>query len=613
MKNKILAITILISAIINAQYFYPYVTPEQFGATGNGSVDDTRSLENAINTARKSFKPLFLTKNYYVTRTLEIGNITIISSNATIKGSKDLLYVAKATGTISPYYNLSNSIMRGVNELYYDGSVDFSNGELIKVTSDKYFFADEQTKQGEIQLVESFKNNIIKIYKNFNDVYSKYDNVRIAKIKPASLCINGKLNIEGGNTTSNIGLILNYTNNVYIENIEISKCRYISLWVSNSYNANINGYFRDADRAGEGYGVSLTGAMYSNIKGSSDFCRHAVASSGYIDVVSWENTIQMRASINDNLDSGYSCSIFDSHGSSGSTYWKNCYAVGQVDAKHGGFGLSGRNDYVTDAYAENLEYIFTRGRGSFQDNYVINGVVAKNCKEIAHIYGGFTKNFTMYNVDIVNDTILQGKYAITFVGTKLQDLKITGIKTKNIAGFLNIDLIKGNAPDNLRLFNIVTKNDEITGDRLITCAGQNNTDFENVDIIDCDIENSEVFLGKTKNIKLEGNNINKLQYFVFRLKSNASNIILRNNYIGESQLIGNLLMLQSSKNIVLTGNTIESKNLQGIFVLNDFSFVNFLASHNNITGWYNNAGVIRFVNINSVNPSNYNILPNNVY
>ena len=56
--------------------FVPYVTPEMYGAKGDGVTDDTNSFINALN----SGKDIILTKSYLITSTLMLKNNTKISS-----------------------------------------------------------------------------------------------------------------------------------------------------------------------------------------------------------------------------------------------------------------------------------------------------------------------------------------------------------------------------------------------------------------------------------------------------------------------------------------------------------------------------------------------------
>lgn len=55
-----------------------YVTPEQYGAVGNGTNDDTDAVQNAVN----SGKTVLFSKHYYVTKT-----ITVLGSNSLISES----------------------------------------------------------------------------------------------------------------------------------------------------------------------------------------------------------------------------------------------------------------------------------------------------------------------------------------------------------------------------------------------------------------------------------------------------------------------------------------------------------------------------------------------
>jgi hypothetical protein len=63
-----------------------FVTPEQFGAVGNGVTDDKTAIQNAIN----SGKMVLLNGNYFTSGTITISNKTTIYGNGNIKTTSNL-------------------------------------------------------------------------------------------------------------------------------------------------------------------------------------------------------------------------------------------------------------------------------------------------------------------------------------------------------------------------------------------------------------------------------------------------------------------------------------------------------------------------------------------
>lgn len=58
--------------LINLKADKDYVTPEMFGASGNGVIDDTKSVQNSIDFAISNNIPLFLKNRYLISSTLNV-------------------------------------------------------------------------------------------------------------------------------------------------------------------------------------------------------------------------------------------------------------------------------------------------------------------------------------------------------------------------------------------------------------------------------------------------------------------------------------------------------------------------------------------------------------
>lgn len=105
-----------------------YVTPEQFGAVGNGIADDTTSFQNALN----SGKPIMcLSKAYKITDTLRIKGDTLINLNGSeiVSTRKHLFYNFLDDDVFMGYSGNGNIMIYNGTIIY--GSVAFWHCENI--------------------------------------------------------------------------------------------------------------------------------------------------------------------------------------------------------------------------------------------------------------------------------------------------------------------------------------------------------------------------------------------------------------------------------------------------------------------------------------------------
>ena len=141
-----------------------FVTPEQFGAIGNGIADDKTAIQNAIN----SLKPVFFSGSYYVSGTITISNesellgggklittsnlpiLDIKSSNVVING---LYFEGNGRGTITDY-TTTRPLQIGVNIEGVLSSIVYKN---IKINNCNFY---------------NLGGSAIKIYNNLDDTRS---------------------------------------------------------------------------------------------------------------------------------------------------------------------------------------------------------------------------------------------------------------------------------------------------------------------------------------------------------------------------------------------------------------------------------------------------------
>lgn len=106
-----------------------FVTPEMYGATGDGTTDDSTALQNAIN--QKGLIIFGTGKTYKVTSTLRIKDHTTLDLNgATINcTNKHLLFNFLGDSTFTGYSGNGDITIR--NGIIIGGSVSFAHAENI--------------------------------------------------------------------------------------------------------------------------------------------------------------------------------------------------------------------------------------------------------------------------------------------------------------------------------------------------------------------------------------------------------------------------------------------------------------------------------------------------
>lgn len=175
-----------------------YVTPEQFGAVGNGIYDDTIALQSAINFCIESGKQLICQngKTYCISDTLDLSNTNVCLINfnwATLKAIKTIDYMIK-----------------------YDGKSNIRNDVKTLLTN---VILDCNNKAGGLNLIYSFKFTLD------NFLIKNCQTVAIWVQKGgAFICKNGTI---VGNCTLNSRGIYNQTSDCHFNEIvivDMQKC-----------------------------------------------------------------------------------------------------------------------------------------------------------------------------------------------------------------------------------------------------------------------------------------------------------------------------------------------------------------------------------------------------
>lgn len=129
----------------------PYVTPEMFGANGNGTVDDTTAVKRCFSTAIASNKNIVLSKTYKITETITITDKVNVSGGGSIllSGSIDGLVfsaesrvrgcnISNITIDNVKYGNVALTFKNFVNSFLKDITISNCNGIGLKFDGENF-------------------------------------------------------------------------------------------------------------------------------------------------------------------------------------------------------------------------------------------------------------------------------------------------------------------------------------------------------------------------------------------------------------------------------------------------------------------------------------------
>lgn len=318
------------------------LTPEFYGAKGDGIENDTAALIECFNNARDKKSPVLLKGTYRHTATLDVSNLILISEGATFLSQVDD-YALSAVGTRSNYVRISHNtweVLKSGSSIKMDSqaqvnSLNLKPGDLIKIRSMGIVFAQGESgsRPGEIQRVHSTDGEWIYIAGNFE--HESYPSTveaqtEIAKINPCTFVNIGKIKVIQGLTNNARGLRLTMVDSPVVD-MQFIDCFERSVNLSDVWMAQINIDCQNQIRTGLGYGVAIANAtMYCKITGVIQGCRHAITTGGDGERgVSWGNLIHDMLGVAHTLTA-----IFDTHATSGSTTFLRCIARGNVE-RHG--------------------------------------------------------------------------------------------------------------------------------------------------------------------------------------------------------------------------------------------------------------------------------------
>ena len=282
-----------------------WVTPEMFGATGDGVTNDSAAWQRMINYCESNNKNIICGKEiiYNISGALTCNtSLKIDGNNSTLLFTYDgaqtisnRFFAFSVQGTHGITYVNNNGAYKSSDRMVVSNSTLLSQldtGSYVKIFTNRPFqeLGGDGRKQGEMKIVRNIQGNVVQFTENFYDTYDTIDTVQIFIAEPVNfVCEN--LNMIGNSKEWGIGFNLQITKNVVIEDCQFDNFYYASVYSVDGYNA----YFRYKSvnniQSSAGYGLAIIGASMNN-KASLNVhvCRHPVTWNG-IEGIPWNSII----------------------------------------------------------------------------------------------------------------------------------------------------------------------------------------------------------------------------------------------------------------------------------------------------------------------------------
>ena len=264
-----------------------WYTPEMYGAVGDGVTDDTQAIQDVIQAGIDSSKMVLFSKQYkYVSSTQfqvdsvaylgwEFINNSIIDASTSTIGNSIFSFLGLANAA----QDLASDIVRGDFIIVVTDGSAFSNGDLVRITTDdvlggsEEFFNGTDVVKNEMGVIEYVTNDTLVMTMEVNDDYtSGSTQTRIMKISPIRGSING-MRLKGNRIIEfQIGMFIQYTKDFSFVDCNIIGTSRRGVAFSDPYNLRVDHYgvtdFRYTYTSAN-YGLSLTRYQHVSVTNSN--------------------------------------------------------------------------------------------------------------------------------------------------------------------------------------------------------------------------------------------------------------------------------------------------------------------------------------------------------
>jgi hypothetical protein len=270
-------------------YQYPPGDVRRYGATGDGSTDDSAALQNAIDACEGAEYPLVFEPNtsYAIaTRLLTTGDIVIEGNGATLIPASSTNGFVVSPGADIASTTLSADAPINRNSITVTSATGFTAGALIKIVSNASWHINpdaESLYKGELHVVKTVSGTTVTLEGTLADNYDTGTETITVTVLASAECTIRDLNvIYASHTTATVGMQLGQCISSLVENVTIDGGATQGLNITSCYNAVVtNSNFYRSNRVSLGYGIQINGSYGTEVKGCNFLqCRRGVDVSG---------------------------------------------------------------------------------------------------------------------------------------------------------------------------------------------------------------------------------------------------------------------------------------------------------------------------------------------
>lgn len=288
--------TVIVDTVTDFRYVIDtdFITPEMFGAKGDGLTDDYAALQACLDVPNARY---MLRKNaiYAVSKQVLIknSNSQIIGNNATIKArsfaNPSNTFIMRTANFTPVYSNTATTVnvVDGSAEFIYndttalhvgdiiriEGEISYSNSQLANQTYNYGHMSQVKNKSGNVitltnPAIETFTGTKLYAYRaldrvEISDLNFDHDTSLVFGSLQLSYCTNSRIDggKYGGNGLGQLGVLIDANINTLVQRLDI------------------DGYSNLVGSSPIGYGIGMIGHNVTAFKNRISNCKHALATS----------------------------------------------------------------------------------------------------------------------------------------------------------------------------------------------------------------------------------------------------------------------------------------------------------------------------------------------